>query len=535
MSTIWKRGCLAAALLVAAACAGAGGAKSTAGTVKQADYRGPKSGAAGGGPATGGDVDDEGERQRLRDAQTHSERGAAAQESGNGDQARAEFRAAAQGFRELADTYRHSDWRIVYRRLAAEDFRRSGDLEDAARQAEEIRNDPAANDVSKAFSARLAAGLWQAFGNAEAKAGRLEPLKVVSAAQRRGQKPNPRPLELPWQRFVENSDVYGASYKADADPKAAEYAGALAYFAAVAQFSHDNVEEAQKRLDAMLKQFPHTEHAGDAVALYLQTYAVQGDQAGYRAALLRVSQQVDQLAQEAQQKAAAPNAPPAAKEQADRMAKLKEQIAQDQKAQGFTEASSLLNAGKPAEAAAAFERFAQESPDSPEAATALYNAGVAWDRAEQPRKATAAREQLLQRYGDSRMAAPATLSLAAGRSRAGDHAGAAELYGKFLDRWPDSENRCLALQNRGAESFAAGKKETAAKQLLEFGKDSACAKADPNAAARSLYTAGATLYELKRKDQAKDAWAALVRVPGVTDTVAKSQVADAQARLKALK
>src|SRR5689334_8163806 len=114
MGTIWKKGCIAAALL-AAACAGAGGAKGSgvSGTVKQADYRGPKSGAAGGGIAVGGDVDDEGERQRLRDAQGHSDRGAAAQESGNADQAQAEYRAAGQAYRELADTHKSSDWRIV--------------------------------------------------------------------------------------------------------------------------------------------------------------------------------------------------------------------------------------------------------------------------------------------------------------------------------------------------------------------------------------------------------------------------------------
>lgn len=527
MGNLWTKGCILAALALTA-CAGAGASRSAGlvSTVKQADYR-PPQGAA--------DVDNEAERQKLRDAQTHQQRGAAAQESGNGDQAQSEFLAAAQGYQQLGATYKSSDWRVVYHRLASENFRRANDLEDSAKEAEAIRNTEGANDASKAFSARLAAGLWQAFGNAEAKAGRIEPLKIVSSGQRKGQKPSPRPLEPQWRRFVENADVYVASYKADPDPKASEYAGALAYFAAVAQFSHDNVEEAQKRLDAMLKQFPTAEQAGDAVALYLQTYAVMGDQEGYRAALERVSGEVDQLAREAQQKAAAPNAPPDAKERVERLAQLKQQIVQDQKSQGFGDATGLLSAGKPAEAAAAFEKFVTENPDSPDAPTALYNAAVAYDRAEQPKKAASVRERLLARYGDSKVAPPATLALAASRSRTKDHAGAADLYGQFLAKWPDGENRCLALQNRGAESFAAGKRETAAKQLADFGKDAGCAKGDPNAAARSLYTAGAAFFELKKKDQAKDAWGALVNIQGVTDTVAKSQVEDAKQRLKVLK
>jgi tetratricopeptide (TPR) repeat protein len=525
MGNLWTKGCIVAALALTA-CAGAAGSGGLASTVKQADYR-PPQGAA--------DVDNEGERQKLRDAQTHQQRGAAAQESGNADQAHQEFRAAAEGFQQLAATYKSSDWRIVYHRLAAENFRRANDLEDAAKAAEEIRSTEGATEASRAFGARLAAGLWQGFATAEAKAGRVEPIKVVTSAQRKGQKPSPRPLEPPYRRFVENADVYVAAHKADPDPKAADHAGALAYFAGVVQFSHDNVEEAQRRLDAMLKQFPTAEQAGDAVALYLQTFAVMGDQDGYRSGLQRVSSEVDKLSKEAQQKAAAPNAPPEAKERADRLTQLKQQIVADQKSQGFGDATALLSAGKPAEAAAAFERFVSENPDSPDAPTALYNAAVAYDRAEQPKQAASARERLLTQYGDSKLAGPATLALAASRSRAKDHAAAADLYGQFLAKWPDGENRCLALQNRGAESFAAGKKDTAAKQLTDFGKDADCSKADPNAAARSLYTAGAAYFELKKKEQAKDAWSALVRVPGVTDTVARSQVDDARQRLKVLK
>ena len=525
MGNLWRKGCIAAALALTA-CAGASSSGGLASTVKQADYRSPQ-GAA--------DVDNEGERQKLRDAQTHQQRGAAAQESGNADQAHQEFRAAAEGFQQLAATYKSSDWIIVYHRLAAENFRRANDLEDAAKEAEAIRSSEGASQASRAFGARLAAGLWQGFASAEARAGRIEPIKIVTSSQRKGQKPSPRPLEPPYRRFVENADLYVADHKADPDPKAPAHAGALAFFAGVVHFSHENVEEARQRLDAMLKQFPTAEQAGDAVALYLQTYAVMGDQEGYRAALQRVSSEVDQLAADAQQKAAAPNAPAEAKERAERLAQLKQQMLADQKSQGFGDASALLSAGKPAEAAAAFEKFASENSDSPDAPTALYNAAVAYDRAEQPKQAAAARERLLTQYGDSKLAGPATLALAAARSRAKDHSGAADLYGQFLAKWPDGDNRCLALQNRGAESFAAGKKETAAKQLTDFGKDAGCSKADPNAAARSLYTAGAAFFELKQRDQAKDAWGALVKIPGVTDTVARSQVEDARARLKVLK
>ena len=473
---------------------------------------------------------DDAERGKYHDASTYYQRGRQAADSGNMDQARAEYATAADMYAQFVEQFTQSEWRMPIRNLAAELYVQAGQYEKAAVQADKIIADPQAKDRSKALGARLAAMAWLNAANTKVKAGQLEGIKLANADQRRGEKLNPRVPPGEWKRFVEASDTYVANMAADpeASKPAAERRGIapaqLALIAAEVEYAFDNMEDAQRRFDAILKTFPKdADVLADAVPLYLQTYLYLGDEAGYQAAVTRVRADV-------QARLADPKAEPKAKESYQ---KVLDALGRAEAGAQFAAAQKLLDAGKPAEAAQAFEKVAAD-PKGGDVSNALHNAAVAWDKADQPDKAAEIRQRIVTEYADSKVAPNNALLLAVYRSKQGDHADAAKLYESFLQKWPDSPNRCVALQNVASELDVAKKPVDAAARYVAFGKDEQCAKADPNTAARALYRAGRLFQDAKQKAKAKDAYASALGVPNVTDTVAKSQVNDAKERIKKL-
>jgi hypothetical protein len=517
-------------LLVGAGCATTGGG-GPSDRVRQASHKLPLA----------REIEDDAERALFEDAMKHASLAEVAKDSGNKDQACSEWRAAGLGLGQLADKYRNSDLRLVYRSYGARLLIQGGDHEAAVQVAEALRADPAASPASRAYGLQLRAGASQSLANAEVKAGRLEPLRIVGADKRKGQEPKPRPLPETWRRFVAAADDYGAAWKDDESPNARQLAAAFAVQAAQVHFSFDNMEEANRRLEAAMEAFAATALLPDAASLYLQTYLVRRDEAGYAAALDRTRSVVAAEARRAAE-AARGSTDADLKGRAEQLAKLDEELLRQRQGMGFKLASALLAEsqkleGEPGrlrsvEAATAFERFAAENPGHPDAASALYNAAIAWGRAKEPRKALADREAVMSRYPDSRLAPKALLAVASDLSAAGDHAGAAQRYGQYLERHGAGEDRCLALQNVGAELDAAKQPVEAARRYLEFGTDPKCSREDPNSAVKVLYRAAALHTKAGRKAEAGEALRALVAVPGVTDPVARSYVDDARARTK---
>jgi tetratricopeptide (TPR) repeat protein len=473
---------------------------------------------------------DDAERGKYHDASTYYARGRQAADSGNMDQARAEYASAAEMYAQFAEQFPSSEWRMPIRNLAAELYLQAGQYEKAAVQGDKIVADPQAKDRSKAVGAKLAAMAWLNAANAKVKAGQLEPIKLANADQRRGEKLNPRVPPGEWKRFVDAADVYLANMAGDpeAGKPAAERRGIppaqLALIAGEVEYAFDNMQDAQRRFDAILKTFPRdADVLVDTVPLYLQTYLYLGDEPGYQAAVTRVRDQV-------QAQLADPKADPKAKESYQ---KVLEALGRAEAGTQFASAQKLLDAGKPAEAALAFEKVAAD-PKGGDVANALHNAAVAWDKADQPEKAAEIRQRIVTEHADSKVAPNNALLLAVYRSKKGDHADAAKLYEQFLQKWPDSPNRCVAMQNVASELDIGKKPVDAAGRYVSFGKDEQCAKADPNTAARALYRAGRLFQDAKQKAKAKEAYVAAAGVPNVTDTVAKSQVDDAKRRMKTL-
>lgn len=438
------------------------------------------------------------------------------------EQARADWAVAAEGYAALAANPAASDWQIPLRHRAAELFLRAQRFEKAFEAASALAADPDASDASKAVAARLDATAALGAANAAVKAGQLERLELGAAAAK---KEAARTPPAPWKRVVDAVDAYLA--RAAADPEARKAPGErrpgispaeLALVAAEVQFAHGDLDGARARLEALQERWASdAEVLEQAAPLYLATFSARDDRAGQDAAVERLRARIGADAA----KATAP------KEKAA-FARVLEGLERARAGSRFGAAEKLLADGKPAEAAHAFEAVAQD-PGVGEPANALHNAAVAWEKAGDAARAAAVREKIVKDHPGSQVAPGDALALAAQRSRGGDHLGSARLYEDFLKRWPDSPSRCLALRNAASELDVAGNAPEAAVRYAAFGKDEACAKADPGIAARALVRAG-KLFEA----QARSAYSAATALPGVSDGDARSQVSEARKRLKGL-
>jgi hypothetical protein len=233
----------------------------------------------------------------------------------------------------------------------------------------------------------------------------------------------------------------------------------------------------------------------EAIPLYLQTFLVTGDRAGHQAAVARARQLLDERSAKAEGKAK------------EGFARAQEELRKASSGAAFLAAQKLLEAGKPADAAQAFEDVAADGA-SADAASALHNAAIAWDRAGDAVRAATARDRILREHPDSRVAPSAALTLAAYQAKKGDHVAAARIYGDFLERWPDNANRCIAMQNVASELDSVHRPAEAAERYLAFGRDPTCSRADTGVAAIALRRARTLFDQAGKPARAREAAAA---------------------------
>lgn len=518
------------AALGVAACGTAGGAASQ--RYKQADYLRP-------GRAQ---FADDAQRAIIDEAIVHGDRADQAAMAGNLDQSRAENRVAADALAKFVDTFPSSEYRITLRAQATERYLRAQEFEKAAAQAQHIIDDPESNDASKAIGSRFALAAWQNIATIQGRAGTIDPPRIITADKRKGQEPKPRIPPDPWKRFIENADRYEKLAKADPlanlAPAERQQRGGidsaqLALLAAQVEFGYDNMEDARRRFEAIMQTWPsRADVMESAVPYYLQTYLLKKDDAGYEAAVAKALAIVKPEAAKAAEAAKASGASAEAKKDAEIMARLQGDLEKQQQGSGFSAAERLLAAEKYGEAAVAFEKFAAENPTHPDAPNALYNAGVAWEKAKEPKKALAARAALLDRYGDSRVAPQATLAQASALGKQGNQAAALKLYQRYVEKWGQGPQHCLALQNLGVAYESMGKKLDAARSYQAFARDQSCLKEEPNNAVKVTYRAAIIFGDVRRRSDAQEMFRVAAGIQGVTDTVAKSQAEDARRRVK---
>jgi tetratricopeptide (TPR) repeat protein len=505
-------------LALLAGCVTTGGGSVTSNRFKQADTKFP--------PGNGEFAEDF-ERGFVQNINTHHQAAGMAASSGNLDQARAEWATEAQALSDFADKFTGSDWHVSFRYNAAKYFLYARQEAKAVEQAEKLLIDPDANDTSRVMAAKLAYAATNGLANAKVQAGQLEAIRLPLWDQRKTTPLTPRSPPGEWKRIVDYADTYVKLAASDPDNKKASNdrflpttPAQVALSAAQIEYAFDNMEDARTRFAAYFDAWPG-EIDISAVKLYLQTFLALNDTAGYEAALPKQKA----LVSAALAKATEPKSKEA-------LGKVLEQLNALEMEAGYNHGKRLLEAGKFAEAAATFEAFATANPDNANVSLALYQAGVAWEKANQLDKAASLREQVIARFPESKEAEGAQLQLAALRAKQGKGEEAVKLYRAFVEKYPASTIRCSAIFNLGRELDQLRRSVDAAKAYSVFGGDAQCAKDDPNSAANVLFRAGELYEKAGKRPEAKKAYQACGDVAGVTDTVWKVNQAEARKRAK---
>jgi len=456
------------------------------------------------------------QRNAYNEALSQEQRAWQLESAGDAAAAREPLEAAARGYLAFPDRFHDTGWDITLRYHAADLLRRAQKFDEAASLAEKVASDPAANAKSKAMA-------WLQVANANVGAKKLEPLRIVPANERQGP-PEPKPMAEPWKRFAEAADEYFKSLEsAQREPEDRILSSAqLALVAARVAYAHDDIETARERLAMILERWPNDHQVfGSAAPLYVQTFLVMGDSEGAQAAIERVRETANaQMQQATTQDARA--AYEKAVNEAGRIASTVR----------YERAKALLEEGKHAEAAEAFESLAQE--EGGDQAAALVGAAIAWDRAGNPERAAELRRRVNEQHADSKAAPGAALQLASYLSKKGDHAEAARVYAMHVERWPDDPNHCTALRNGAVELDLAKKAAEAAERYRAFGSEGRCAQASPDVAALALYRAGQLYLQAKQRAEAREAFQAASEIQGVSTPDAKKRVADAKMQAKRL-
>lgn len=443
------------------------------------------------------------------------QRGEAAEAAGRTAEAQKAFGEAATGYVAFLEKYPKTGWSLPIRYRAADLLVRAGRIDEAVAQVERMAANPDASPKSRAVA-------WLLAANALVKAGKLDSLKVVPAEDRNGKPPSPRAPEGAWKKFVDALDAHLPTAPASEPEDRIVTTAQLVAVGAQVAFALDDMPTARARVTAILDRWPGEGAVfGSVAGLLVQTHLVEGDPAGAVAALDKVRA----VARAELAKAADPKA----KEPYERIVAEADRIGASLE---FQAAKSTLESGKAAEAAKAFEAVA--TMPSADAAAALNAASIAWDKAGNEASATALRRRILEQHGDSWAAPGAMLQLAIAASQKGDQGEAARLFAEHAKRWPEDPNHCVSARNAPIAAEAAKMDTEAADGYLAFGKDAACAKATPDAAALAAYRAGRLFLVQKKNAAAKDAFQTAVSIEGVTQPEAKERVADAKRRLRRL-
>lgn len=515
-----KRTLVGSTLLLAllAGCATTAGGPGATSRFKQADQKFPPQER---------EFKDDVERGYAQNISTHHWAGGQASQAGAMDQARAEWTTEAQALADFADKFPSSEWTPSFRFNAAKYFFYAQQYAKSAEQADKLLLSPDANDVSRAMAAKLAFTSSVQLAQEKSQKGQLEPLRLLLWEERKAKPLAPRQPVGEWKRVVEYADTYVKHADQDPDLKKepkerfiAQTPAQISLTATQIEFAFDNMEDARARYARSFEAWPAEIDLG-AVKLYLSTFSALGDQAGYDAALPRLKKQVADAAAKATDA-----------KQKESLARAQERLAQLDVEAAYNQAKRQLDAGQYVPAGAAFEAFVAAHPTDPNVPLALFQAAVAYEKAGQLDKAVTLREQLLAKYPDSKQAEQAMPLHAELRVKQGKKDEAVGIYRAFVEKYPDSEWRCNALYNIGSTLDGARKEVDAAKAYFDFGRDTRCAKSDPNAAAKLLYRS-AELYEKNRKmPDAKKAYQACLEITGVTDVVIKSYQAEARRRAK---
>lgn len=354
---------------------------------------------------------------RHQQAQAHKQ-------AGRLSQARTQYLAAADAYRGYLDRFPQSKNSYDFQFFLAECLYYSGDFLSAAKQYDTVRDSKLDNKHIEAAALSSVISYEKEIED-QVKAGKLSERALRTAAERNGAPIEPVDIEPVRKELISSSDRFATLL-----PKS-ERAPAVRYRAAEIFYKHDQFDEARRRFEAVVEQYPASEVARFASNLIIESYLAVQDWDNVE----KWSQRLIDVAKNAKGQDG--------EGKEDFISNLKTFRVGAQ----FKKAEEYDAAGKYEEAADTYVKLVDENPKHEFADKALFNAAVAYEKVKRFDTASRIYQRIYDQYAASDLAPRALFRVGINAEKGFDFPQAITAYERLVERYPNSENRADALYN----------------------------------------------------------------------------------------
>ncbi len=339
-------------------------------------------------------------------------------------QAKQQYLAAADAYRGYLERFPQSKNAYDFQFFLAECLYYSDDFLAAAKQYDMVRDSKVDNKHLEpaALSSVIA---YEKEVSGLVTGGKLKNYPLKTAAERGGAPIKALEIDKVRQELIASSDRFAVIL-----PKS-ERAPAVRYRAAEIFYKHDRFDEARRRFEAVVVDYPSDEVARYASNLIIESYLAVQDWESVE----KWSQRLIAVAEKSSGK--------------DTQGKEKfiANLKTFRVGAQFKKAEEYDAAGKFEEAANTYVNLVDENPKHEFADKALFNAAVAYEKVKRFDTASRIYQRIYDEYARSDLAPRSLFRVGINAEKGFDFPQAVVAYERLVERYPNSENRADALYN----------------------------------------------------------------------------------------
>jgi TolA-binding protein len=361
------------------------------------------------------------EKSLYSTAVYHHQQALVYKQEGKFDQAKAAFETAAKAYVSYLDRFPRSKNAYEMEFYLAECQYNSFQFADAAKHYAAVRD--SSQDIKYLNDAAYAAVLAnQKQLELDWKSGAAKQYPVLRSSDRPEGDPVTRVELSPLEgALVDASDKYLTKVKAGD-----EKAPGIAYKAAELFYTHNQLDEARRRFEDIVKTFPKSEVAKYATNLIIESYLIDKNWAAVEAVSARLASNTDVI---------------------DPKSDLYKQLTKFKLGGRFKLAEELMGKGQFDDAAKKYLELVSEEPRHEFADKALNNAAVCYENVQRFDSALKIYERIYNEYPQSKLADSALFRVAVNAEKSYDFDKAIDQYQKLVKDYPQSKDRQNALFN----------------------------------------------------------------------------------------
>jgi cellulose synthase operon protein C len=356
--------------------------------------------------------------------------------------AKAAFETAARAYGAYLARFPRSKNAYEMEYYYAETLYNSFQFGEAAKHYAAVRD--SSQDVRYLNDAAYSAVLsYQKQLDLDVKLGTTKAFPVRRSAERpEGDTVKPVAFTAAEAALVDSSDKYLLRVK-----KGDEKAPTIAYRAAELFYTHDQLEEARRRFEDIVKTYPKNEVAKYATNLIIESYLIDKD-------WKKVEEVSERLASN--------------KDVIDPKSELYQQLTKFKLGGRFKLAEELMAKGDYDLAAKKYIELVDEDPKNEFADKALNNAAVSYENVQRFDSALKLYERIFKEYPNSKLADAAIFRVAVNAEKSYDFEKAISTYQRLVKDYPNSKDRESALYNTARLLEGLQKYDEAAVAYLRY-------------------------------------------------------------------